>query len=104
MPLSKIKKALKWICNKLKRSQSEIDEKLDDEENNHLNHTNEQERMVIYENKQMRDLHKVAESIIRDPVTNHFVFEKTNEGQISEQVIRRVISGQYFNYKIEPFE
>jgi hypothetical protein len=52
----------------------------------------------------MRDLHKVAESIIRDPVTNHFVFEKTNEGQISEQAIRRVISGQYFNYKIEPFE
>ncbi len=51
MPLSKIKKSLKWICNKLKRSQSEIDEKLDDEENNHLNHTNEQERMVIYENK-----------------------------------------------------
>jgi hypothetical protein len=51
MPLSKIKKALKWICNKLKRSQSEIDEKLNDEENNHLNHTNEQEKMVIYENK-----------------------------------------------------
>ena len=60
--------------------------------------------MVIYENKLMRDLHMVAESIIRDPITNHFVFEKTTEGQISDQVLKRVNSGQYFNYKIEPLE
>jgi hypothetical protein len=49
--------------------------------------------MVIYENKQMRDLHVVAESIIKDPITNHFVFEKTTEGQFSDQVLRRVVSG-----------
>jgi hypothetical protein len=60
--------------------------------------------MVIYENNQMRDLHMVAETIIRDPISNHFVFDKTMEAQFSENVNRRVISGQCFNYKIEPLE
>ena len=60
--------------------------------------------MVIYENKQMIDFHMVAETIIRDPISNHFVFDKTIKAQFSEHVNRRVISGQYFNYKIEPLE
>jgi hypothetical protein len=49
--------------------------------------------MVIYENKQMIDFNMVAETIIRDPISNHFVFDKTIEAQFSEHINRRVISG-----------
>lgn len=60
--------------------------------------------MIIYENKQMNDLHLLAESILRDPINNHFVLDKGNEAQLQDHVQKRVISGQYFNYKIEPLE